>query len=54
MVLSSFFFFFFLKKKKIVQFCAEQKVVLMADEVYQTNVYNPAHKFHSFKKILSS
>lgn len=38
-------------QKEIVQFCVDHKLVLMADEVYQENVYRPGKKFISFKKI---
>ncbi|RUP25384.1 pyridoxal phosphate-dependent transferase, partial [Jimgerdemannia flammicorona] len=40
---------------EIVDFCHRERVVLLADEVYQTNVYQPAQRpFHSFKKVLRS
>jgi aspartate/methionine/tyrosine aminotransferase len=39
--------------REIVDFCYREKIVLLADEVYQENVYG--HKpFHSFKKVLRS
>jgi len=38
--------------QQIVQFCEEHEMVLMADEVYQENVYEEALPFYSFKKIL--
>ncbi|XAR49830.1 Alanine transaminase [Bertholletia excelsa] len=38
-------------QRKIVEFCKEEGLVLLADEVYQENVYVPDKKFHSFKKI---
>ena len=31
---------------------AANGVLIMADEVYQTNVYDPKMNFHSFKKVL--
>jgi len=41
--------------KQIVQFCHEKRLVLMADEVYQENVYIKERKpFVSFKKVLKS
>ncbi|KAJ3002358.1 hypothetical protein HKX48_002372, partial [Thoreauomyces humboldtii] len=41
--------------KKIVEFCHKEKLVLLADEVYQTNSYMPKDfPFHSFKKVLRS
>ncbi|KAI9800945.1 MAG: hypothetical protein M1833_003082 [Piccolia ochrophora] len=36
--------------RNVIKFAAEEKLVLMADEVYQTNVF--IGKFHSFKKGL--
>jgi len=36
----------------VVRFCAEHDLVLIADEVYQENVYDDALPFHSFKKVL--
>lgn len=39
---------------QIVQFCKTNKIVLMADEVYQENVYTPDRPWNSFKKILTS
>ena len=36
----------------IVALCAEERLVLMADEVYQKNVYSAARSFISFKKVL--
>jgi alanine transaminase len=36
--------------KTIIDFAAEKKLVVMADEVYQTNVF--VGKFHSFKGVL--
>lgn len=40
--------------KAIVEFCSKERIVLMADEVYQTNVYEKDRPFHSFKKIVCS
>ncbi|KEF63506.1 alanine transaminase [Exophiala aquamarina CBS 119918] len=34
----------------VIRFAAEKKLVVMADEVYQTNVF--VGKFHSFKQVL--
>ncbi|KAJ1339435.1 glutamate-glyoxylate aminotransferase 1 [Batrachochytrium salamandrivorans] len=40
---------------QIIEFCHRENVVLMADEVYQTNIYKPEESpFHSFKKVLKS
>lgn len=39
----------------IVKLCYEEKLILMADEVYQTNVFNKEKRpFTSFKKVLRS
>jgi alanine transaminase len=39
--------------KDVISFCREERLVLMADEVYQANVYYPREKpWASFKKIL--
>ncbi|XP_074268280.1 alanine aminotransferase 2-like isoform X2 [Silene latifolia] len=38
-------------QKQIVEFCYREGLVLLADEVYQENVYVSDKKFHSFKKI---
>jgi aspartate/methionine/tyrosine aminotransferase len=39
--------------KEVIQFCYNHQIVLMADEVYQENVYiKEERSFHSFKKIL--
>jgi alanine transaminase len=35
----------------ICKFCAENNIVLLADEVYQRNVYTPEKKFLSAKKV---
>ncbi|KAI9357230.1 pyridoxal phosphate-dependent transferase [Zopfochytrium polystomum] len=40
---------------EIIDFCHENRLILLADEVYQTNVYEPNElPFHSFKKVLKS
>ncbi|XP_044151705.1 alanine aminotransferase 2-like [Bufo gargarizans] len=36
----------------VIRFAAEEKLFLMADEVYQDNVYAQGCSFHSFKKVL--
>jgi alanine transaminase len=38
----------------IVKFCKNEGLVLLADEVYQENIYVDNKKFHSFKKIVRS
>ncbi|KAG1054992.1 hypothetical protein G6F46_000275 [Rhizopus delemar] len=41
--------------RDIIDFCHTERIVLLADEVYQTNIYQPEHRpFHSFKKVLKS
>ncbi|KAL6335191.1 hypothetical protein AAG906_029419 [Vitis piasezkii] len=41
-------------QRDIVEFCKKEGLVLLADEVYQENVYVPDKKFHSLKKISRS
>ncbi|KAG6418391.1 hypothetical protein SASPL_120595 [Salvia splendens] len=41
-------------QKQIVEFCKKEGLVLLADEVYQENVYVPDKKFYSFKKVARS
>eukprot|EP00439_Symbiodinium_sp_Y106_P006454 s7321_g1.t1 len=36
----------------VINFATEQKLVILADEVYQANVYAEGKQFHSFKKVL--
>ncbi|TPX57036.1 hypothetical protein SpCBS45565_g08290 [Spizellomyces sp. 'palustris'] len=39
--------------RDVIDFCHREKLVLLADEVYQENIYLPADfPFHSFKKVL--
>eukprot|EP00730_Choanoeca_flexa_P014224 TRINITY_DN6140_c0_g1_i2.p1 TRINITY_DN6140_c0_g1~~TRINITY_DN6140_c0_g1_i2.p1 ORF type:complete len:605 (+),score=96.85 TRINITY_DN6140_c0_g1_i2:193-1815(+) len=38
----------------VIRFCHEERLVLLADEVYQTNTYQPELPFHSFKKVLAN
>ncbi|KAI9283205.1 pyridoxal phosphate-dependent transferase [Sporodiniella umbellata] len=41
--------------RDIIDFCYNQRLVLLADEVYQTNIYEPEERpFVSFKKALMS
>ncbi|KAI8910128.1 pyridoxal phosphate-dependent transferase [Gorgonomyces haynaldii] len=40
--------------REIVKFCEQEKLVLLADEVYQTNVYQQDLPFVSFKKVVRS
>ncbi|XP_014383897.1 PREDICTED: alanine aminotransferase 2 [Myotis brandtii] len=37
----------------VIRFAWEEKLFLLADEVYQDNVYSADCRFHSFKKVLS-
>jgi len=39
--------------EQVIRFCEANNIVLFADEVYQTNVYNPERPFTSFKKVVS-
>ncbi|KAI3455678.1 hypothetical protein Pfo_012341 [Paulownia fortunei] len=39
---------------QIVDFCKKEGLVLLADEVYQENIYVPDKQFHSFKKVARS
>lgn len=39
--------------KEIIRFCHARRLVLMADEVYQTNVYQSARPFVSFRSVLA-
>ncbi|KAL2516501.1 Alanine aminotransferase 2 [Forsythia ovata] len=41
-------------QQEIVEFCKNEGLVLLADEVYQENVYVPDKQFHSFKKVSQS
>jgi alanine transaminase len=38
----------------VIEFCARERLVLLADEVYQENIYKPGAKFVSFKKACVS
>eukprot|EP00833_Pecoramyces_ruminatium_P009903 jgi/Orpsp1_1/1183935/evm.model.c7180000087287.1 len=38
--------------KEIIRFCQEEDLILIADEVYQENVYIEGMKFTSFRKVL--
>ncbi|XP_074324447.1 alanine aminotransferase 2-like [Apium graveolens] len=41
-------------QRDIVDFCKSEGLVLLADEVYQGNVYAAEKKFHSIKKVVRS
>ena len=38
--------------RDVIQLCADERLVLMADEVYQRNVYTEGKEFVSFKRVL--
>ncbi|XP_062138112.1 alanine aminotransferase 2 [Drosophila sulfurigaster albostrigata] len=38
--------------EEIIKFAHENQLLLLADEVYQANVYDKDSKFHSFKKVM--
>jgi alanine transaminase len=38
--------------RNVLQLCVDERLVLIADEVYQRNVYKAATEFVSFKKVL--
>ncbi|NWV19312.1 ALAT2 aminotransferase, partial [Origma solitaria] len=38
--------------EEVIKFAYEQKLFLLADEVYQDNIYAEGSAFHSFKKVL--
>ena len=39
--------------QSIIKFAFEKRLVIIADEVYQKNVYDDSLKFFSFKKVLN-
>ncbi|ONM55164.1 alanine aminotransferase 2 isoform X1 [Zea mays] len=41
-------------QEEIVEFCRKEGLVILADEVYQENIYAENKKFHSFKKVARS
>lgn len=40
--------------REIIQFCVQENICLMADEVYQENIWAPNKKFTSFRKVALS
>ena len=38
----------------VIKFCKDYKLVLLSDEVYQTNIYSEVMKFHSTKSVMLS
>lgn len=41
-------------QKQIIDFCKREGLILLADEVYQDNIYAEGKEFNSFKKVLKS
>lgn len=39
--------------RELIEFCYTEKLVLLADEVYQVNVYQDERPFTSAKKVLA-
>lgn len=39
--------------KEIINFAKQEKLMIIADEVYQHNVYKEGAAFHSFKKVMN-
>ncbi|EAX85835.1 aminotransferase, classes I and II family protein [Trichomonas vaginalis G3] len=39
--------------RDVIEFCEQNNILLIADEVYQFNTYNPEKSFISFKKVAS-
>ncbi|CAG9321005.1 unnamed protein product [Blepharisma stoltei] len=37
--------------RQVIEFCDEHDLMLIADEVYQHNIYTDSTQFHSFKKV---
>ena len=40
--------------EEIISLCYENNILIIADEVYQDNVYKKGARFHSFRKVLNS
>jgi len=38
--------------EELIKLCSRNSLLILADEVYQTNIYDPKRPFYSFKKIL--
>lgn len=38
--------------ESILRFAHRYNLIVLADEVYQHNIYSPDRKFHSFKRVL--
>ena len=37
--------------KKVLEFAYQRRLFVLADEVYQDNIYAPGMKFNSFRKV---
>lgn len=37
---------------EVIQFCIKNELILLADEVYQDNIYDSSRPFHSFNKVM--
>ena len=37
---------------EMIKYCTKEKIVLLADEVYQDNIYDPSKPFVSFRQVL--
>lgn len=40
--------------EEIIDICHKNNILIVADEVYQNNVYKKGVEFHSFRKILNT
>lgn len=38
----------------IIKFCYDHHLIILSDEVYQVNIYNPKKKFYSMRKVLET
>lgn len=39
--------------EKIIKLCYEERILILADEVYQDNIYTKEHEFLSCRKVLA-
>ena len=39
--------------REIIKFCNDNNLIILADEVYQNNIYSENKEFHSFKKVMN-
>lgn len=40
--------------RSIIELCARENIMILADEVYQENIWDKNLKFHSFRKVLET